>query len=70
MLRIVEVGENLFYFRFTTEEWMNKVMSGGPWNFDNHILLLQQWREGMVETSIVFSHIDIWSSYMDSHSSM
>ncbi|KAH7866922.1 hypothetical protein Vadar_026743 [Vaccinium darrowii] len=45
MLRIVEVGENLFYFRFTMEEWMNKVLSRGPWNFDNHILLLQQWRE-------------------------
>lgn len=59
-LRIVEVGENLFHFRFAEEEGMRRVLAGGPWNFDDHILLLKQWKEGMMEGDITFESFDVW----------
>lgn len=55
---IVEVGDNLFHFRFAKEEGMNSVLLGGPWNFDNHLLLLKPWKEGMVAPEIQFDVVD------------
>lgn len=59
-LRIVEVGDNLFHFRFAEEKGMRRVLAGGPWNFDDHIVLLKQWQEGMVESDVNFESFDVW----------
>ena len=40
-LKIVEVGNGIFQFKFSSQyqmEWMEK---NGPWNFDNNLLLLR-----------------------------
>ena len=36
----VEVGANLFQFKFNSEFKMNRVLKGGPWTFENQVLLL------------------------------
>lgn len=59
-LWIVEVGDNLFHFRFAKEEGLRRVLAGGPWNFDDHIVLLKQWQEGMVESDVTFESFDVW----------
>ena len=46
-LRLLEVGLNLFQFKFQPEFEMNRVLRGGPWLFDNQLLMLQQWKKGM-----------------------
>ena len=40
-LRITEVGPNLFQFKFTSKFDLNRVLRGGPWTFDNQLLLLK-----------------------------
>ncbi|KAF7152056.1 hypothetical protein RHSIM_Rhsim01G0174000 [Rhododendron simsii] len=58
-LRILDVGENLFLFRFSSEVDMQWVMNRGPWCFDN-MLLLKQWEVGMKADSVEFTELDCW----------
>ena len=39
-LQIIEVGENLFQFKFNTKFDMERILHDGPWMFDNQLLLL------------------------------
>ena len=39
-LRIVDVGKNIFQFKFNSKYQMEWVERNGPWNFDNNLLLL------------------------------
>ena len=41
--QIVEVGSNLFQFKFNTEFDMKQVIREGPWTFDNQALMLHCW---------------------------
>ena len=41
-LQILDVGPNLFQFKFNTEFNMMLILKGGPWNFDNQLLMLQR----------------------------
>ncbi|KAI7979274.1 hypothetical protein LOK49_Contig424G00001 [Camellia lanceoleosa] len=56
---IVDVSDNLYHFRFGLEVLMNRVLVGGPWCFDNH-LLLRRWHEEMVASNVVFEIVDLW----------
>lgn len=40
-VQIVE-GSNLFQFKFNREFDMDHVLKGGPWSFDNQVLLLRR----------------------------
>ena len=40
-MQILEVGLNLFQFKFQSEFEMNQIFKGGPWSFDNQLLMLQ-----------------------------
>ncbi|KAE9444894.1 hypothetical protein C3L33_23208, partial [Rhododendron williamsianum] len=54
-LRIVEVGDNLYdHFRFDSESSLRKVLNGGPWNFENYLLVLQEWDLGMKADQVSF----------------
>ena len=46
-LQIVEVGANLFQFKFRTEFHMARILKDGPWSLDNQMLLLKRWQCGM-----------------------
>ena len=39
-LRIVEVGNNILQFKFSSRYQLKWVGKSGPWNFDNNLLLL------------------------------
>ena len=41
-MHIVKVWLNLFQFKFKTEFDMDRVFKGGPWTFDNQVLLLRK----------------------------
>ncbi|KAF7150653.1 hypothetical protein RHSIM_Rhsim02G0038900 [Rhododendron simsii] len=59
-LHIVEVGDNLFHFRFDSETNLRKVLNGGPWNFDNYLLVLQEWESGMKAEQVSFQLVPFW----------
>ena len=40
-VRIVKVGNGLLQFKFAQAFQMKWVMEHGPWNFDNHLLVLR-----------------------------
>ena len=42
-LQIIEVGSNLFQFKFDSEFELVRVLKGGPWTFDNQVLLMRKW---------------------------
>lgn len=59
-LRMVDVGDNLFHFRFSNEMDLQRVFNGGPWCFDNMVLLLKRWEAGLTADSVEFKEIDFW----------
>ena len=42
-LKIVDVGEGLFQFKFSIESQMKWVLDNGPWSFENQLLVLRRW---------------------------
>lgn len=59
-LRIVEVGNDILQFKFTSKYQMEWVEKNGPWNFENNLLLLCRWRKGLTVANIVFPHSPFW----------
>ena len=59
-LRIVDVGDGLFQFKFTLESQLKWVLNNGPWSFDNHPLVLRRWEREMTTNSITFTVLPIW----------
>ena len=59
-LRIVDVGKNLFQFKFNSGFQLEWVERNGPWNFENNLLLLCRWKRGLSATNITFTHAPFW----------
>ena len=59
-VHVVEVGANLFQFKFYSEFDMNRVLKGGPWTFDNQVLLLVRWKSGMTAGNVKFESVSYW----------
>ena len=59
-LRIVEVGNNVLQFKFSSMYQLEWVERSGPWNFENNLLLLCRWRRGLSLANLVFTHAPFW----------
>ena len=59
-LQIIEVGPNLFQFKFHLEFDMARILQDGPWSFNNQLLLLQRWQKGMIVGNIRLEHASFW----------
>ncbi|KAK7849206.1 uncharacterized protein CFP56_003427 [Quercus suber] len=59
-LQICEVGNNLFQFKFQSEYELERILRGGPWSFDNQLLMLTRWRMGMSARNVVLEHASLW----------
>lgn len=59
-LKIVDVGEGLFQFKFKMESHLMRVVHNGPWSFEGHILLLKWWELGMIARTVTFQSIPFW----------
>ena len=55
-LRIVEVGNDILWFKFNSKYQMEWVEKNVPQNFDYNLLLLCRWRKGLSVANIIFSH--------------
>ena len=59
-MQILEVGPNLFQFKFQSEFEINRIFKGGPWSFDNQLLMLQRWNKGMTMGNIIMEKASLW----------
>ena len=59
-LQIVEVGTNLFQFKFQSEFDLIRVLKGGPWCFDNQLLMLKRWHKGMTASNVKLECASLW----------
>ncbi|XP_030941646.1 uncharacterized protein LOC115966576 [Quercus lobata] len=59
-LQIIEVGSNLFQFKFQSEFEMCRVLRGGPWTFDNQLLMLKKWHKRMTASNVRLEHASLW----------
>ena len=57
---MIKVGINLFQLKFQTEFEMDRVLKGGPWSFDNQVLLLICWKAGMMVDNVRFDSVSFW----------
>ncbi|KAK9995461.1 hypothetical protein SO802_020147 [Lithocarpus litseifolius] len=59
-VQMLEVGKNLFQLKFQSEFTMERVLKGGPWSFDNQVLLLTRWKAGMTADNVRFDSVALW----------
>ncbi|KAK7835487.1 uncharacterized protein CFP56_023490 [Quercus suber] len=59
-VRIVDVGDGVFQFKFSMESQLKWVLANGPWSFEDHPLVLCRWERGMTATSVQFNSIPMW----------
>ena len=59
-MQILEVGPNLFQFKFQSEFDLDRIFRGGPWTFDNQRLLLKPWNKGMNVGNIRLEAASLW----------
>ena len=59
-VQIMEVGSSMFQFKFQTEFNLERVSRGGPWTFDNLVLMLRKWQKGMTTINVKFDSTSLW----------
>ena len=59
-LKIVEVGNDIFQFKFASKFQLRWVETNGLRNFENNLLLLKRWERGMMANNITFTHSPFW----------
>ena len=64
-LQIVEVGNSVLQFKFSSEYQLQWVERNGPWNFENNLLILCRWRKGLSASNIIFTHSPFWVQIWD-----
>ena len=59
-VQMVEVGLNLFQFKFKIEFEMERILKSSPWSFDNQVLMVQRRKQGMTAENTKFDSVAIW----------
>jgi hypothetical protein len=59
-VKIKEAEKGLFLFQFSHELDMEAVLQGGPWSFDNRMLIVGRVRLGVQIENIPLYHVDFW----------
>lgn len=64
-ITIKELKPGLFLFQFYHVEDMNWVINGGPWSFDNALLVTSVIKQGEDPTKVPLVEVDIWVQIYD-----
>ena len=59
-MQVIEVGSNLFRFKFRSEFELDRLYTRGLWCFDNQALLLTRWKLGMTAMNAKFDSVPLW----------
>ncbi|EEF35176.1 conserved hypothetical protein [Ricinus communis] len=55
-----EIPDQLFLFQFFHPLDLKRIMEGGPWTFDNHMLILHHLQQGEISSNILLFYIAVW----------
>lgn len=64
-ISIKELEAGLFLFQFYHKEDLKWVMNGGPWSFDNAMLVISEIPKGVEPSSVPLWFIKIWIQIYD-----
>ncbi|PNY14983.1 hypothetical protein L195_g011673 [Trifolium pratense] len=59
-VKIKEASKGLFLFQFSHELDMEDVLQGGPWSFDNQMLIVQRVQLGVQIENMPLYHVEFW----------
>lgn len=59
-LKVMEVGGGIYQFIFGKESDLLRVICSGPWLYNNHLIVLHRWEEGIKPEQINFSYSPFW----------
>ncbi|XVF40475.1 hypothetical protein PTKIN_Ptkin01aG0116600 [Pterospermum kingtungense] len=57
---VKDIGGGLYLFHFFHAMDIKRVLEGGPWSFDNYMLVLYHFQFGEMSTVIPLVFLDIW----------
>ncbi|PPR91375.1 hypothetical protein GOBAR_AA29310 [Gossypium barbadense] len=60
VVSISKLENERFMFQFYFEVDVDRVMKNGPWNYNFHMLILHQLKEGKNPLSVQLSAVDFW----------
>lgn len=58
--KIEKAGKNLYLCKFRNQRHKNRVIKGGPWSFDDVILLFEEPKGNCSVSFIEFRYVDFW----------
>ncbi|XP_073035368.1 uncharacterized protein [Primulina eburnea] len=64
-ITIKEIDGQRYLFQLYHVMDMERIMDGGPWSFDNHLLLLQRVNSGEVPTQVPLNLVSFWVQIYD-----
>ncbi|KAL0011224.1 hypothetical protein SO802_006332 [Lithocarpus litseifolius] len=44
----------------TTDFDLNRMLKGGPWSFDNQLLVFKKWQKGMAANNVKLDYASLW----------
>ncbi|KAL4386718.1 hypothetical protein GQ457_09G000940 [Hibiscus cannabinus] len=59
-ISISDLGSGRFLFRLYHELDAERIVKGGPWNFNSHLLIFRRLREGEDPMLVPLFHVDFW----------
>ncbi|MBA0557588.1 hypothetical protein Golob_014646 [Gossypium lobatum] len=65
MVAISYIGEKIFLFKFFYEINLTRVIEGGPWTFNNHLLVFHCLLEGVDPLQVPLFSMDFWIQIHD-----
>ncbi|KAL5806377.1 hypothetical protein ACOSQ4_029110 [Xanthoceras sorbifolium] len=60
---VESIGMNSFVFRFKCQWDRKRVLEGGPWSFDKHLLILQEVDGTSRVSNIEFRYVSFWIQF-------
>ena len=57
--------QNLFVFKFFHKLDMGRVIKGGPWTFDRHVLIMKRMEDEEEASEVEPSQMELWVQVLD-----
>lgn len=64
-INIKEIEPGIFLFQFYHREYMQWVLRGGPWSFDNAMIVMAEVPKGEEPLNVPLWHVNMWLQIFD-----
>ncbi|XP_075511118.1 uncharacterized protein LOC142546988 [Primulina tabacum] len=64
-MAVKEIRPNIYLFQFFHSMDLSRIMDGGPWTFDNFLLIHQKLQPGEVPTNVPLYFVNFWIQVHD-----